>query len=115
MPFFFPKAVLFQRLKLKSEILSTSQVFDHPGIKDLNIEGGHLFFLANDIQSDFCVCEIILMAETIRRPVKQACHPAQKGKVGAVSASLIIHCWWCLCSEAGLHMQAVAICLLVTN
>lgn len=45
---------------------STSWVFDHPGIKDLNIEGGNLFFfLANDVQSDFCVCEMILMAESI--------------------------------------------------
>lgn len=35
-------------------MLSASRVFDHPGIKDLNIEGGG-FFQANDIQSDFCV------------------------------------------------------------
>lgn len=35
-------------------MLSASRVFDHPGIKDLNIESGD-FFLVNDVQSNFCI------------------------------------------------------------
>lgn len=37
-------------------MLSTSWVFYHPGIKDLNIEGDNLFFVADDVQSDFFLC-----------------------------------------------------------
>lgn len=44
-------------------MLSTSWVFDYPGIKDLNIEVVIFFFLANNLHSHF-LCEIILMAET---------------------------------------------------
>lgn len=61
-------------------MLSASWAFDHPGVKDLNIEGGD-FFLTNHVQFDFYVYARHWGDSHGAVPARQAVKQARKEKL----------------------------------